>query len=254
MNNPTPYNDRFFKHRALWRADYDAISKWLAINIEGESFGDIGCGNGYMIASLDSLDKTVWGVDASEKYVDKKVRKHVKKADLTQAQTFDKSDVVLCFDVADRINKKFVDTLMKNIVSTSADTIVFTASKPGKAGVHHLNLEPKDYWLNRFSKYRYYLDGILTQKFKNDLAKKIKNPVWYLEDIMILQKCDTQRMARAYAMAGKVAEELSSEVDELKVENIKLKDELWATSQKLNSILGSARWKASSKLARLIKR
>lgn len=254
---PQTYNQDFFKKRQDWRADYEAIANWVAKNVAGTLIGDIGCGNGYMIARLNTLGKKVWGVDAAEnldQVVDKAARKYVTKADLTQDQKFTKSDAILCFDVADRIDKKYADTLVKNIVSANPKIILFTASKPGQAGIHHINLQPREYWLEKFAKYGYYLDAVLNEAFKADLQGKVKNPVWYLEDSMILKKYDQQEMIQAFAEAGAVVEELTADVAFFKNKNRKLRDDLWVVNQRLNGIIGSARWKASSKLIRLIKK
>lgn len=257
MGITSPYNTKFYNRRASWRADYDVIAEWVGKNIPGKLFGDIGCGNGYMLARLESLGKKIWGVDAAEdveQFVDMKIRNLIRKADVSHAQKLPISDVVICTDLADRVDMKSADTLIKNIVNTNADTIIFTASQPGQAGIHHLNLQTKDYWLDKFDKHKYCLDAVLTKKFQIELTKKIKNLTWYPEDIMILQKYDSQRMAHAYTVAGIVVEDLRLEVEDLKNKNTKLTDELWAVTQQLNAIQGSIRWTATSKLIRFIKR
>lgn len=251
------YNTAFYEKRQAWKGDYEAISDWINKNIDGESFGDIGCGNGIMIAHLDKLGKKVWGVDAAEnfeRFVDKNIRKNVKNVDITKAHKLGQCDVVLCFETAERIDKKYADVLLDNIVSTSANTIVFTAAEPGEAGIYHVNLQPKKYWLDKFAKHGYCLDVAQTEKFRASLAKKIKGPVWYLSDIMILQKCDNERIAKAYAAAGKFIEGLVLEVEDLKAQNEKLKHDHWLTAQELHRILNSTRWKVSSRFVRIIKR
>jgi 2-polyprenyl-3-methyl-5-hydroxy-6-metoxy-1,4-benzoquinol methylase len=251
------YDKAFFKHRLKWRADYDAITGWINTNIDGQSFGDIGCGSGIMIENLHKMGKKVWGVDGApnfERYIDKNVRKYVKTADLTKAHAFNKTDVALCFEVAERIDEKYADKLIKSISTTKADVIMFTAAQPFKAGVHHVNLQTRQYWLDKFKKHRYYLDVVLTEKFKRDLSKDIKNLVWYLEDIKIFRRCDDQKMADSFVRAGKLIEELGLEVEDFSFRYEKMKYEYWMTAQELNRILASKRWKLSGKLIKLIKR
>jgi len=254
------YYGILLKKRMAWRSDYNAIAKWIDKNIDGGSYGDIGCGNGHMIAYLHGLGKKVWGVDAVEgfeQYVDKEVRQYVKRADLTKLHGLEKCDIALCFEVAERIEEKYADLLIENIASTGASTILFTAAQPEKAGIVHINLQPRKYWLDKFSKFRYCLDAVLTEKFKDNLAKNIKNPIWYLDDIMILQKCDNGKTVRAYEQAYNYIEDIKMKVEDLTLKNKMLKhmeQAYWSQNQHLNSILSSRRWIASTKLMRLIKK
>ncbi len=68
------YNDQFYKMHFNWKDDYFEISKWISNNIKGKIFGDIGCGNAYLIENLYTLyNKNIWGIDGSKYF-----RKYVK--------------------------------------------------------------------------------------------------------------------------------------------------------------------------------
>lgn len=251
------YDDNFYQQHEQWRGDYAAVSKWIYKNIPAKLFGDVGCGNGYMISNLHKYNKKVWGVDAAKKfeeYVDKPVRKFVKTVDLTKDVGLDKCDAALCFEVAEHIDKKYADTLVKNIVSTKASTILFTAARPGQEGTHHINLQPKEYWLKKFSGYGYCLDSALTDKFKNELVKDIKTTTWYLENILILQKCDDVKLKKAFANSEEVITHLKVRLEDLENKNIKLNKDFEEVRVELIKIKNSKRWQLSSNLIRLIKK
>jgi|GEM_PF-2525662 len=251
------YDTAFFKRREAWRSDYAAIADWIDKNIDAKSFGDIGCGSAHVIASLHQLGHAVWGVDAaksSSAFVDKQIRKYVNRLDATQPQHFASSDVILCFELAERIQQKYSDVLIKNIISPKPHTVVFTAARPGEAGIHHINLQPREYWLNKFVKHGYYLDAAATEKFKSDLTRVIEGPTWYARDIMIFRKYNGQDLVQAYSQANKAIEDQAAEIRDLRLRNKKLRDNVWLINERLNSMLASARWKTSSKIIRLIKR
>lgn len=255
--NFKPYNDAFYKRRGSWRADYLAISEWIADNIDGQIVGDIGCGNGLIIEDLLGRGRKVWGVDGAvnlNKHVAKKVSKSVTKADLTKPKKLTKSDILVCLDVADRLDQKHLETFMKNIVSTNATTILFTASGPGQAGIHHINLQEPDYWLDAFSKHGYLQDVALTQKFKADLSDKLKNLEWYPKDILVLHKYDYATLAKAYDAAGQTITELNQKIDQLKNEKATMFEEYYHTAQHLNRILNSTRWKAMNKALKVLRK
>ncbi len=251
------YDDAFYKQHEEWTGDYAKVSKWIYDNIGGQIFGDVGCGNAYMISNLYKTGKKVWGVDAAknfEEYVDKKIRKFVKKVDLTVETNLDNSDVALCFEVAEHIDKKFADVLVKNIVSTNADTILFTAARPGQDGTHHINLQPPQYWLDKFKKYGYCHDVALSEKFKSDLEAGIQTTVWYLQNIIVLQKCDSHRLKDAYEISGTAITELKSRLEASESENIRLNDQVAAQERELHAIINSKRWKLASKAIKIIKK
>lgn len=251
------YDDEFYQQHEQWRGDYAAVSKWIYENIPAKLFGDVGCGNGYMISNLHKYGRKVWGVDAAEnfeQYVDKPVRKYVKKVDLTQDVGLDTADAALCFEVAEHIDKRYADVLIKNIVSTKAQTILFTAARPGQEGTHHINLQPKNYWLNKFGKYGYCLDAALTEKFKDDLSKTIETTTWYLDNIMVLQKCDDEKLRGSYSNSEQMIGNLKSRLEKAEARESELSRRLSEIANELHHMKNSKRWVLSSKLIRLIKK
>ena len=98
------YNKSFYEEHIAWRKDYREVAKWVTNNITGITFGDIGCGNGFLIAELKKTGKTVWGVDGSDSFVnfvDKNIRPFVKRVDLSVRGELEKCDVTMCFEVAE---------------------------------------------------------------------------------------------------------------------------------------------------------
>jgi glycosyltransferase involved in cell wall biosynthesis len=186
------YDDNFFVQQIKWQKDYKIISDWIALNIKGEIYGDLGCGNGYIIENLlKNNSKKVWGVDGSEKFfdhVDRKLLKHVKVVDLTKIQRLPLADVALCMEVAEHIPFEYSDILLSNIISTSADIIIFTAATPNQKGTNHINLQPHDYWIKKFQKKGYNMNQFLSKKFKKDLRGKLKYTPWYLKNFMVFNK------------------------------------------------------------------
>jgi glycosyltransferase involved in cell wall biosynthesis len=186
------YDDGFYKMHMPWRSDYDLISKWIFENIPGKIFGDIGCGNGYIISNLyNKYSKKVWGVDGSEYFmdnIDRSVLSMVKRVDLTNKAKLDKADVAICLEVAEHISAEFSDILVNNIVSVNAKTIIFTAAPPGQAGVNHINLQDHKYWVNKFLANGYLLDESLSSKFCKDLSGSLLYTKWYLDNWMVFRK------------------------------------------------------------------
>lgn len=196
-HNLKHYNNDFFKDQHVWDKDYQQVSRWIGNNIRGGVFGDIGCGNGRVMAYLyKNYNKKVWGIDGSKffkKYIDKSILKFVKRVDLTQPHNLKRSDVAICLEVAEHIDFKYSDILVDNIVSTQADTILFTAAPPGQDGTNHINLQPPEFWIKKFIYKGYFLNNRLSDKFRKDLNGKIQYTWWYLNNFMVFQKVNWYR-------------------------------------------------------------
>lgn len=188
------YDNKFFEDQYVWREDYNKVSKWIGDNIKGKVIGDVGCGNGKIISFLQkNCNKKVWGVDGSKsfkKYVDKSILPFVKMVDITQPHSLRRADATICLEVAEHIDSKYSDTLIDNIVSTKADTIVFTAAPPGQDGTNHINLQLHEFWINKFKAKGYFLNKKLSDKFRKDLDGKIEFTWWYLNNFMVFNKID----------------------------------------------------------------
>lgn len=186
------YDNSFLKLFSKWKDDYYKVANWIAKNIEGNTFGDIGCGRGYIIENLFLLhNKQVWGVDGSnffKKYIKKEILPYVHMVDLTKKNILKKADVAICFEVAEHIEEKYANILVDNILSTNAKTILFTAAQPNQAGINHINLKPRGYWINKFRKKNYALDFNKTDKFKFDLRDELRHTIWFLNNIMVFSQ------------------------------------------------------------------
>ena len=249
-----PYTDTFYQKRSSWKSDYRKIADWINKNIPSLTYGDIGCGNGLIVSRLSHLDRKVWGIDQyiPRTRIDSVVRTQVKKVDLTTSVSLPQCETAICFDVVDRIDVNQADVLLGNIISTNAQTIIISASGPGEAGIHHINLQPKTYWIKKLSKRGYFLDIVLTHKFKQDLSKSITHLTWYATDTMIFRKFSKQTMEEAYSLADQALDDAEDRYEILQQRYNQMQEEYYHTAQRLNSILQSSRWKVTNKILKVI--
>lgn len=190
--NLKAYDKDYYERQSHMRGDYFQLAKWISQNIPGNVFGDVGCGEGYLITDLhNEFGKQVWGVDGSpafEDFVDKNVRDNIRKLDLTKKQKLNEADTAISMEVGEHLPPKSSDTFVDNIVSTEARTIVFTAAPPGQDGTNHINLQPPEFWAEKFNERGYILNKKLTAKFKKDLKDELKHAWWYVNNIIVLEK------------------------------------------------------------------
>jgi glucosyl-dolichyl phosphate glucuronosyltransferase len=127
---------------------------------DAKSVIDIGCGVGAWLHHFQKCGVTeIYGYDANDlpapKYfIDKK---HIKANSNIASQDFkiaEKSDLLICLEVAEHLPADVSDHFLKNLCCASP-VIIFSAALPGQTGVNHINEQPPWYWRNKFNKLGY---------------------------------------------------------------------------------------------------
>ncbi len=186
------YDEAYYKRQSHMRNDYYKLAGWLDKNVKGKVFGDVGCGEGYLIEDLcNKFGKEVWGVDGSpvfKNFVDENIIDKIGKIDLTKKNKLKPADVAISMEVGEHLPTKKSDKFVDTIVSTQARLVIFSAAPPGQGGTNHINLQPYSFWEEKFKERGYKLDAALTKKFKKDLRDELEHAWWYVNNIMIFEK------------------------------------------------------------------
>ena len=148
------YSEEYFEKRKSdpWWTEARHISSVIDDQFSPNSVIDFGCAIGHYLKPFHEEEATIKGVEGSDK-----ARKHLvipenkfESHDLRDPYRPEmKYDLALCFEVAEHLPRKYADTLVKTVTSSS-DTIIFTAAQPGQGGDHHVHLRSRDYWIEMF--------------------------------------------------------------------------------------------------------
>lgn len=161
---------------------------------------DIGCGCGIYLKAFYDLGITdIVGYDGSEWAVKKSLLQQgfIIQQDFTKSFNAGKKyDLGICVEVAEHIPFEFSDKLIDTITSCS-ETIIFTAAPPGQQGFNHINLQTREFWINKFTDRGFYYDrhnsAFMSGYFKG------KDVTWWIwKNFMIFRKKETSMNDRAY--------------------------------------------------------
>jgi SAM-dependent methyltransferase len=150
-----------FKNRESFRGDYSIVAKALVTILEFDSVLDIGCGNGFLLAPLDRLQKKVMGIEVAEEalaLLPEPLRRKVQVADATKAGSLGSFDLVACVEVVEHILPTKTERLLDAIANNSAKWIYFTAASPYQPGHGHINMRPQFFYLDAFRKRGFRLE------------------------------------------------------------------------------------------------
>jgi SAM-dependent methyltransferase len=113
---------------------------------------DVGCGTGVSIDYFLSRDIQATGIEGSALAIEHaKNPEQIHQRDLEEPIDIGKRfDMVWCFEVAEHIHPRFVESLMSTLTS-HADVVVFSGAQPGQGGEGHFNEQPPSYWIEKFA-------------------------------------------------------------------------------------------------------
>lgn len=127
-----------------------------------QSVLDVGCGNGIYLDAFQQAGVTdITGTDGSpnakeESLVD---GKYIEIRDLSEPFNLERQyDLVMTVEVAEHLPDEKADQFVQNLC-THGSTVYFTAAYPGQGGTHHINEQPKEYWIAKFEALGYTLNS-----------------------------------------------------------------------------------------------
>jgi SAM-dependent methyltransferase len=185
------YGDDFFAFHRRWEPDYRHVADWLDAFLDWDTALDLGCGNGYIVASLRRAGRDAAGIevarDAALPHMPADVRDHVYDHDFLR-HPLDPADLVICTEVAEHITKAEGRRLVRVIARTARKWAFFTAATPGQGGHHHVNEQPHEYWVRKFQRAGMRLDDIKTHFARRILGEKMKTVSWIPKNVLIFQQ------------------------------------------------------------------
>lgn len=180
----------FFDQMATERAGYlrlaDVIHEVLA---PAGSAIDIGCGLGIQTAALERLGWDVVGADAAECLARRAECSRFAFLDLTVRPPAapDRFETVLCTETAEHVPAYAEHWVVEHVALRAKRQILWSAAPPGQEWEGHVNLRPREDWLNRFRVWGWFVDEARTARFR-DRMREHKAQHWGARDnFFILQ-------------------------------------------------------------------
>lgn len=185
------YSGHFFKQNIEHsKRSARLLVEYLLQQYQIQSVLDIGCGNGiYLHAFLEAGVADVTGIDGSPNAKETALvdGKYIEIRDLSAQIEMNKSyDLVMTIEVAEHLDEKDADTFVANLCR-HGNRVYFSAAHPGQGGTHHVNEQPKEYWIEKFKQHGFELQEQVSTELATYLEKE--NAVFWLhKNGMIFEK------------------------------------------------------------------
>ncbi len=139
---------------------------WAHAELGVESVLDVGCGEGHSTPYFQGLGCRVLGIDGSSRAKrDRFIPDFDLQHDYADGPLIPDChfDMVWCCDFVEHIEERF----SQNILATFANAskyIFLTHALPCQPDWHHVNCQPRAYWINKIERLGYHLDENLVKK------------------------------------------------------------------------------------------
>jgi glycosyltransferase involved in cell wall biosynthesis len=180
------YSDAFWTIRKKETPLLNKMGQILVNRLSGiRSMVDMGCGIGTLLegaqqAGVTKVDGFDLGVLESRPYVDTKLRPIIHGANLNQPlHLVNTHDCATSLEVAEHLPESAADTFVENLTNAATKWIVITAAPPGQGGVDHINCQPKEYWIEKFTKRGWKLHEEITQTLSDCWKSFLPPPKFY---------------------------------------------------------------------------
>lgn len=184
------YSAEYYKKRREdpWRADAHSIARGLNDEFNPESIIDFGCAIGAHLEPFYNSGIDVRGVEGSSSALEYAVipTEFIDQHDLREPYGTSKNfDLVISFEVAEHIPEQYADNFVDTLTD-AGDLIIMTAAEPGQAGTHHVNNQPRKYWIEKLEKRGFIHDEGSVSRLQETVD--VEKTHWVLENLFVFQK------------------------------------------------------------------
>ncbi|MFI5345078.1 MAG: class I SAM-dependent methyltransferase [Elusimicrobiota bacterium] len=99
-------------------------------------------------------------------------------------------DLALCLEVAEHIPEELSGAFLDNIIRFS-DRLILSAAQPGQEGHHHVNTQPKRYWVARLAEKGFAYNRRETGRVQTALAEAKDIYRWMADPISVYDQVKT---------------------------------------------------------------
>jgi SAM-dependent methyltransferase len=192
-----PYNKEFWTLTENW--DYESFARVLTSHFNVSSILDVGCGSGTILSAFHRVNGNLrlLGMDNSPVALGLAQKRGLEVRQLNVVKCSNRDiyslceqlgsfQITMCLEVAEHLPFWQADKLLKILIGTS-DTVVFSAAPPGQGGTLHLNEQPPEYWIRKFSTLKYAYNKELSAAIREEL-QGINIPSWYKNNLLVFHR------------------------------------------------------------------
>lgn len=189
------YNEDYYSKRKKdpYRSESNHIAEVLFAELKPDSVIDFGCGIGNYLEPFYKEGIAVKGVEGNRSAINHSVIPQEKMEKFDLRNNYDRNEkyqLVMSIEVAEHIPEKYSDNFVSSLCDSSDKFIAFTAAPPGQGGTHHVNEQPRKYWIKKFKEHGFEYDEKLVSEIRQKIDVNFLEHV--PENLFVFKKRKTQ--------------------------------------------------------------
>lgn len=128
---------------------------------------DVGCGMGHAIEEFNKHCDEVVGVDGSKYVVENSLftdQIFYHDFSVGTLETEDRYDLCWSCEFVEHVDEDYRDNFLE--VFAYSKYLAITYAEPGQPGHHHVNCQPKEYWIENLKRYGFEYDEKITKELR----------------------------------------------------------------------------------------
>lgn len=134
---------------------------------------DIGCGLGYSTRYFQQKGVDIVGVEGGENAINNSVFEGaIILNDYTKTRALNDEylyDLIWSCEFVEHVEEEFIDNFLADFCK--GKYIAMTFAEPGRAGYHHVNCQPQEYWIEKLESRGYKFNEEYTEELR-EMARK----------------------------------------------------------------------------------
>lgn len=204
----------------IWMPFFNNMAEKIVEKYSPATVLDIGCAFGYLVSALRNKGVQAYGIDISEyalSQADEKIKAYVKvmsALDDLPDEFPKKYDLVVSIEMIEHLYEDDGLKVIKKMTEYS-DMILLSSTDNDFAEPTHVNVQPKEYWCEKFAEHNYYRDLHIDLRYispnaylfqRND-SMTIKELVKMYENIIKIEplKVNIFRKAASSILRGRLS-------------------------------------------------
>lgn len=202
-------NSQLFPHDMIYDEDYysnvieaaanrssEVMAQSIIDEFNPQSVIDVGCGTGALLERFQKNGCTVIGLEYSNAALvicdARGIRALKYDIEIGQMPDLGTYDVAVSVEVAEHLPQACADSYVRLLTSLSG-VIVFAAAPPGQGGTDHVNEQPPEYWISKFSEHGFEYSSIISNRWRDAWKSSGKVELWYHMNLLVfLSSADAQ--------------------------------------------------------------
>lgn len=157
------YSNIGYDNKDVWMSFFDNMAERIIEKYAPKTVLDMGCAFGYLVSALRNKGVQAYGIDISEYAVsqaDAAIKPYIKAMsalDELPPEFPKKYDLVVSIEMIEHL---YADDGLKVIkkMTEYADRILLSSTDSDFAEPTHVNVQPKEYWCEKFAEHNYFRD------------------------------------------------------------------------------------------------